>query len=148
MRSTHSPAPPEFAGRELRLPADARELARARDYVSTAAREFGLADGERIHLVFAANEAVTNAIRHGRPDAEGTIRLEVAAEDDALIVTVSDFGSFVSCAPSRDPMAEGGRGFTFITGLIDQVQLTTRERRTTVRLYQRRGSPAAEEEVG
>ncbi len=127
-----------FAARELRLPAQPHELTRARDYVSAAAWEFGLGDADRLDLVFAANEAVTNAIRHGAADADGTIWVEIVADRDRLVVTVSDFGSFVSRSAERDPLAEGGRGFQFMTRLVDEVELTTRRGRTTVRLSQRR----------
>jgi anti-sigma regulatory factor (Ser/Thr protein kinase) len=113
--------------------------------VSDAALEFGLDESDRRDLVFAANEAITNAIRHGAPDPEGTIRVEVAADRDRLIVTVSDFGSFLSRAAERDPLAEGGRGFTFMTRLVDEVQLSTGAGRTTVRISQRRDLAANDE---
>jgi anti-sigma regulatory factor (Ser/Thr protein kinase) len=110
--------------------------------VSDAAVEFGLGDADRRDLVFAANEAITNAIRHGGPDADGAIWVEVAADRDRLTVTVSDFGSFVSRPAEREPLAERGRGFTFMTRLVDEVRLSTGAGRTTVSLTQRRG-PAA-----
>lgn len=131
--------------RELRLPARSQELTRARDYVREAALEFGLDDAGRHDLVFAANEAITNAIRHGGPDADGAIWVAVAADRDRLIVTVSDFGSFVSRPAEREPLAESGRGFTFMTGLVDEVQLSTGAGRTTVTLSQHRGAAAKDD---
>src|SRR6202035_521229 len=58
--------------RDLRLRCHPSELRHARCHVDEAAAEFGLGPAERYQFVFAVNEAVTNAIRHGEPDSDGT----------------------------------------------------------------------------
>src|ERR1700761_856552 len=105
MRSPLSPSRPEQAERvpsaesftpvDLRLPAQASELKRARDCVSSIAAEFGLDRKAAYELAFAVNEALTNAIKHGSADSDGTVGLHIAAEGDDLVCSVSDSGPFV-----------------------------------------------------
>ena len=132
-----------FAPRELRLRADAVELRTARAHVQRSAAALGF-DADTIDaIVLAANEAVTNAIRHGESDAQGTIGLLIESDADGLTIVVSDSGSFVASAPDPSPMAEQGRGFVFMAGLMDEVDLTKGPDGTVVRLRKRRlRSPA------
>jgi serine/threonine-protein kinase RsbW len=127
-----------FAERELRLPAEPSELAGMRDYVGRAASEFGLDDAGRRDFVFAANEAVTNAIRHGTPDADGTILLRISGEGELLTLAVSDCGPFVTEVGGDDPLAVNGRGFRFMTTLVDEIQLSIGRGHTTLSLHKRR----------
>jgi serine/threonine-protein kinase RsbW len=127
-----------FAERELRLPAEPAELAGVRDYVGRAASEFGLDDSGRRDFVFAANEAVTNAIQHGTPDADGTILLRITGKGELLTVAVSDCGPFVTSVGENDPLPESGRGFRFMTRLVDEIQLSIGRGQTTVSLHKRR----------
>ena len=64
-------------GRELRLRPRASELSRARAFASAAAERFGLDARERHDFKLATNEAVANAIEHGRACSDGTIHLWV-----------------------------------------------------------------------
>ncbi len=119
---------------ELRLAAQPSKLAVAREYAQRAAVAFGL-DGDRRHdFVFAVNEAVTNAIRHGRPDEHGHIHLSVLIEGDRLMFTVRDYGTFAASAFDRVTSSERGRGFALMTRLMDAVQLCAAPGCTTVRL--------------
>ena len=151
MPSPRSPAQPEaprppdvradFAPRHWRLEAKPSELQRAREYAEQAAVSFGFDDAERFQLVFALNEAVTNAIRHGAADEAGTIGLRIAAEGDRLILDVCDCGRFAAPTPNDDPMPERGRGFALMGKLMDHVEVRARpEGGTTVRLGKRRRS--------
>jgi anti-sigma regulatory factor (Ser/Thr protein kinase) len=121
---------------ELRLPARASELARARACLRDAAARFGLEEEERGMFVLAANEAVTNAIRHGAPDADGTILLRIESEGERLTVAVTDYGVFRSRL-ERGPWADGGRGFPLMHALGD-VTLGRGAGTTTVRVAARR----------
>jgi anti-sigma regulatory factor (Ser/Thr protein kinase) len=127
-----------FRDRELRLVAAPEHLAQARAWVGAAVAEFGLTDRQRHDFVFAANEAVTNAIRHGAPDADGAIAIAIAADGDGLSLTVSDCGAWVSAVPDLDPLAEGGRGFILMARLVDEIELSAVAGRTRVRLLKRR----------
>jgi serine/threonine-protein kinase RsbW len=152
MPSPHSPAQAEsllspdpaadFAPRHCRLEAKASELGRAREYADRAAASFGFDEAERFQLVFALNEAVTNAIRHGGADEAGTIGLYIAAEGDCLVLDVCDCGRFVTASEDDDPMADHGRGFALMGKLMDHVQVRSTAEGTTVRLGKRRRAVA------
>jgi serine/threonine-protein kinase RsbW len=131
-RNGHSTA------RELRVPAEASELPRVRDYADSAAAAFGLDGHERYQFMFAVNEAATNAIRHGSPYEDGTIRLRLTEDGDTLSVTVCDRGPFlVSNDDSRSP-GEGGRGLAMIAKLMDEFEVRIGPDATVMRLSKRR----------
>ncbi|HET8980543.1 MAG TPA: ATP-binding protein [Solirubrobacteraceae bacterium] len=136
------PSPPETVGRArlaerfvplgLVLEADPSQLKRARDFVAAAAAEFGFARKAAYELVFAVNEAVTNAIKHGSPDEDGNVWIGIEADGDSLVCTVRDRGPFVP--RSSDESGESGRGFHFMTALTDDFELVVEPEATVVRL--------------
>ena len=126
--------PPGVLPREVRLPAASAQLVVAREHVERAALAMGFDDRATHAIVFAVNEAVTNAIRHGRPDEAGTIGLLIEADGDGLAVVVSDSGSFVPSVSDEGARAENGRGFVFMSSLMDEVDLTQCPEGTLVRL--------------
>ena len=80
----------------------------------------------------AVSEAVTNAVIHGYQNGEGTIYLEVAAEENVLTVTVQDDGvGIADVEKAMEPMfttAEGersGMGFSFMEAFMDQVEVVS-----------------------
>jgi stage II sporulation protein AB (anti-sigma F factor) len=119
---------------ELRLPAHGSELNAARAYARDAAARFGLDADRAYEFVYAVNEAVTNAVRHGAPDEQGRISLSILPEADRLTFVVRDWGTFA--IPSLEPAttAEHGRGFALMADLVDDVQLSTEPGCTIVRL--------------
>jgi anti-sigma regulatory factor (Ser/Thr protein kinase) len=120
----------------------------AREHVERAALAVGF-DARAAHeIVFAVNEAVTNAIRHGRPDQTGTIGLLIERDGDGLTVVVSDSGSFIPSIPDGSPMAEQGRGFVFMSTLMDQVDLIRCPEGTLVRLRKHRNGSCADGDAG
>lgn len=128
-----------FTPVQLRLPAESSELRRARDEVAAAGREFGLDHKACYELVFAVNEAVTNAIRHGSPAADGTIGLRIEVDRDDLICSVSDCGPFVPPRRQRNMATEeGGRGFAFMSALTDHLELNVEPHETVIELRKRR----------
>jgi serine/threonine-protein kinase RsbW len=127
---------------ELRLPARPSELGAARQYAEEAAAAFGL-DGDGCYeFVFAVNEAVTNAIRHGAPDKQGQIHLGIAASADRLTFSVRDCGTFVPLVRASSPESEHGRGLALMAKLVDEVQLCSEAGSTTVRLSKARADDA------
>jgi anti-sigma regulatory factor (Ser/Thr protein kinase) len=119
---------------DLRLPAQPAKLGVAREYAHRAAAAFGL-DADRCYeFVFAVNEAVTNAIKHGCPDAQGHIHLSVVANDDRLTLAVRDYGTFSGYAPIGAMGADRGRGFVLMARVADAVQLCVGSGNTTVLL--------------
>jgi anti-sigma regulatory factor (Ser/Thr protein kinase) len=134
MNTTAGHDPESWVVSELRLPAQPAKLETARSYAREAATAFGL-DAERCHeFVFAVNEAVTNAIRHGAPDQHGEIHLSVLADGDRLTLTVRDYGTFVASDMRYAALSESGRGFATMIRLMDAVHLCVGSGSTTVRL--------------
>jgi anti-sigma regulatory factor (Ser/Thr protein kinase) len=120
---------------DVRLPARASELKSARDRVAAAGAEFGLDPKSCYEFVFAVNEAVTNAIKHGTADEAGTVGLSIEVDGDALLCTVTDSGPFTHRDAAPDPTsAESGRGFMFMTALTDEFELVIEPEVTIVRL--------------
>jgi anti-sigma regulatory factor (Ser/Thr protein kinase) len=120
---------------DLRLPARPSELKRARDCVAAAAADFGFCRKSAYELVFAVNEAVTNAIKHGTPHDDGTIGLTIDSDGDALVCSVQDAGPFVTPYITAEPVtAESGRGFAFMSALTDEFELLVKPAATIVRL--------------
>ena len=126
---------------QLELKAEPGQLATARRFVDGAAARFGLEDQDRHDFTFAVNEAVSNAIEHGDPSPDGTIRLHVAAEDGALVFEVEDHGTFAPGPAVIDPLNERGRGLALMAATMDEVDVRRSATGTVVRLCKRR--PAA-----
>jgi serine/threonine-protein kinase RsbW len=132
------PAPRPAA--RLELVADPSQLVTARRFADGAAARFGLEERERYEFTFAVNEAVSNAIEHGDPSPEGTIRMEVAEEDGALVFEVEDHGTFTPKPPTIDPFPERGRGLAFMAAVVDEVDVRRGASGTVVRLSKRRAA--------
>jgi anti-sigma regulatory factor (Ser/Thr protein kinase) len=126
--------------RELDLRADPSELQTARRFADAAGTCFGLDEQDRFDFTFAVNEAVTNAIEHGRSSPEGTIRMHVAEEADALVFCVEDYGTFAPKAPALDVFPERGRGLAFMAAVVDEMDIRRGDNGTLVRLCKRRRS--------
>ena len=125
---------------QLELKADPCELATARRFVDAAAARFGLGGRERYELTLAVNEAVSNAIEHGRPSPDGKIHLHVAAERGALVFEVEDHGTFAPDPPTIDKLQERGRGLAFMAATMDEVDVRRGSNGTVVRLCKRRAA--------
>jgi serine/threonine-protein kinase RsbW len=125
---------------QLELKAEPGELVTARRFVDAAAARFGLEEQERYEFTFAVNEAVTNAIEHGRPSPDGRIRLHVAAEHGALVFEVEDHGTFTPGPPAIDSLHERGRGLALMAATMDEVDVRRGSTGTLVRLCKRRAA--------
>lgn len=123
---------------ELRLPARRSALGVARRYAGEAAAAFGFDAELRFEFVYAVNEAVTNAIRHGAPNAQGLICLSIVADADRLTFAVRDYGTFVVPIPDPATKSEHGRGLAMMASFVDEVQLCTMPGSTTVTLSKAR----------
>ncbi len=104
-----------------------------------AATSFGLDDHSVYAFVYAVNEAVTNAIKHGGAEADGTIGLRIESDGDPLICWVRDRGPFVAPVAYAGPsLAESGRGFALMSALADELEVEVSPQATVVRLSKRR----------
>jgi anti-sigma regulatory factor (Ser/Thr protein kinase) len=128
---------------DLRLPAKPSELSAARRYAEEAATAFGLDADGCYEFVFAVNEAVTNAIRHGTPDEQGQIHLGITTSPDRLTFIVRDCGTFVPFVRMSNSKSEHGRGLALMAKLVDEVQLCSEPGSTTVRLSKARAGYAS-----
>ena len=136
-----SPAEPNsdcHSAGELSLPASQSALVRVRKYVEETATAFGFDTDSCYQFVFAVNEAVTNAIKHGGPDGEGLIRLRAIVDGDRLTFVVRDYGTFQVSSPDRHPKVEHGRGLAFMASLTDKIDVSAKPGGTTVSLSKAR----------
>jgi anti-sigma regulatory factor (Ser/Thr protein kinase) len=124
---------------ELLLPAEPGGLHVARAYAQQAGTAFGLDADACDDFALAANEAVTNAIRHGAPDEHGHIHLSVASDSDRLTFAVRDHGTFAPRARDPSRIYEGGRGMAIMASVMDEVQICIKPGSTTVQLCKARG---------
>jgi serine/threonine-protein kinase RsbW len=125
---------------QLELKADPGQLATARRFAEAAAARFGLEERDRYELTLAVNEAVSNAIEHGDPSPDGTIRLNVGEEDGTLVFEVEDHGTFAPGPAVADTLHERGRGLAFMAATMDEVDVRRGESGTVVRLCKRRSA--------
>jgi anti-sigma regulatory factor (Ser/Thr protein kinase) len=123
---------------QLELRAAPSQLVTARRFADGAAARFGLEERERYEFTFAVNEAVSNAIEHGLPSPDGTIRMQVAEEDGVLVFEVEDHGTFAPRAPAPGSFPERGRGLAFMAAVVDEVDVRRGAAGTVVRLRKRR----------
>jgi anti-sigma regulatory factor (Ser/Thr protein kinase) len=128
------------ATRHFRVPANPAQLQRVRGYVEEAAAQFGLGGIDRFQVVFAVNEAVTNAIRYGSPERDATVGVQIDVDGDTLICSVRDSGAFAPSPSETDEFAERGRGLTLMALFMDEVEIATEPDGTTVRLHKRRSA--------
>jgi serine/threonine-protein kinase RsbW len=127
-----------LAPSELHVPARRSELGVARRFAGEIATKFGLDADTRYEFVYAVNEAVTNAIKHGASDEEGMIHLRIAADDDRLTFAVHDRGTFDMPVLDSAVTPEHGRGLALMASLVDEVELHIGPAGTTVRLHKMR----------
>ena len=125
---------------QLELRAEPSQLVTARRFAEAAAARFGLEERERYEFTFAVNEAVSNAIEHGLPSPDGTISMQVAEENGALVFQVEDHGTFVAPRRTIDPFPERGRGLAFMAAVVDEVDVRRGASGTVVRLCKRRAA--------
>ena len=123
---------------ELHVLARRSELGVARKYAEDLAAAFGLDADSRYEFVYAVNEAVTNAIRHGASDEEDMIHMSITADADRLTFAVRDQGTFVMPEADAPEVSEGGRGLALMASLVDEVDLHIDPGGTTVRLSKTR----------
>jgi anti-sigma regulatory factor (Ser/Thr protein kinase) len=134
---------------ETDLPFDTRSVAEGRRLVAASLQAEGIDPALGDDLVLATAELLGNAVRHGRPRADGTIGLTLAVGPDAVAVTVADGGTGEPFpAASDDPAAAqasvpatplnpavGGYGLLIVKALGDlQVDRGAEGTRVSVRM--------------
>ena len=122
----------------LAIPPGPRGLSEGRGFIDRALAAVGFDASTRYQVTVATNEAVSNAMEHGAPCADGHFHLAATVERDVFVFSVRDCGEFEHAAsPAPDPVAERGRGFAFMNLLMDDVRLEARAGKTVLRLVKR-----------
>lgn len=122
---------------ELRMPAEAEQVARVRATLREAADAVDMDAGQTNDLLIAVTEAIGNALVHGEADSDNTIEVKWGVENDMLVVCVGDCGRY-SAAESLDPeRADHGRGVGVMRLLVDDMTIEAHDDGTRVRLAKR-----------
>ena len=129
-------APALGANLELELPVEPESLGLVRTHLRRWLREQGAEPVVVSDLVVASGEAITNVIEHAYGPGRATFQVEAAIEGGDAVVTVRDFGRWRA---QRE--AGRGRGTPMMRALADEVDVTTGDGGTVVRL--RRGLSSA-----
>jgi len=129
-------ADPLIGGPEGVEPVDfgADDLAAMRSLVRSFARRSDIAPDRVGDFVLAANEIVTNSVRHGG----GQGRMALWEADSSVVCEVVDNGHIDSPLAGRlapPPTADSGRGLWLANNLCDLVQIRSSPAGTVVRLY-------------
>src|SRR5436190_20904890 len=130
---------------QLEIPAGAEYVALARLVVSAmAAGETQLSDDRVDDLKIAVSEACTNAIEaHDALDTEERVLVECWADAERLEVRIEDRGQGfdVSNLPEHPPVTdperlkfERGLGIPLIRALVDEVEFSSSDEGTAVRM--------------
>ena len=140
---------------ELEIPARPEFVALARLVVSAmASSDAILSDDQVDDLKLAVSEACTNAIEaHDAIATEERVVVRCWSDDDALRVSIEDHGpgfdpsALPDHPPPTDPdrlKHERGLGIPLIRALVDEVEISSSESGTEVRLGMRHnGQPSA-----
>lgn len=113
---------------------DSTSIGAVRRALHERAMAAGATSDEAQRLVLAANEAVTNSVRHA--DGRGVVQLWIAEE--RLVCEVRDAGRLRDPMAGRvqpPPEAESGRGLWIANQLCDLVQIRSDQAGNVVRLH-------------
>jgi serine phosphatase RsbU (regulator of sigma subunit) len=120
----------------IRLPAEARSLPIIRGALGGFTRRAGASDEEILDLKVACGEACSNVIEHAYGTRSGTIRLNVAARDGGVAISVTDSGRWRRKHPHG--VHRGGHGLMLMRALTDEVVIAPRTPAgTEVRMFRR-----------
>ncbi len=122
------------------------EVARARKWLSDHAAAEGFSDGDVRKLGLVLSEACVNVIEHAyRGEAGNPIRLHLFIDDEALRLTIRDFGVRFDlegyAPPDLSEAHEGGYGVFIMRSIMDEVEYdTSGPKGTALKLVKRRPS--------
>lgn len=120
---------------QLTRVADLQYLGELRDLVEQGCREAGLSKEAIFGLKLAVDEVITNIMMHGYKGlAPGQVTVQFRADDEKIVVTISDSGhSFDPRTPSSPDLESdwqerevGGLGIYFLQKMVDELDYQTR----------------------
>ncbi len=115
----------------INIESKTERLIAVRDFVSTAAREFGFGDEEISKIALAVDEACTNIIKHAYNfDPAKKITVTVKRNDKAFEISIQDTGKQFNPAGVQSPdmkeylsqFRRGGLGVYLMKTLMDKVE--------------------------
>lgn len=120
-----------MSSRTLHIESRTERLIAVREFVSSAAREFGFNDEDIGKIALAVDEACTNIIKHAyRFDPNKEITVSIRQKNGAFEVSIRDSGAGFD--PARIPTPDmkeylshfrrGGLGIYLIKSLMDKVE--------------------------
>ena len=116
----------------ITLPNDPDRLSELRATIRQWLTELGISERERAAILLATHEAAANAVEHG--DGENSVVVRARAAEAAVVIEVHDQGTW---KPRLSEDEERGRGLMLISGLMHEVEISSDDRGTTVRLVHR-----------
>lgn len=138
----------------LTIPSDLRLLGMARQFVEAACYAGGIAADATADIVLAANEAISNVIRHAHRD-RCCARLSVHCQllEDGIELALHDEGApfDLEAVPHLNPaeLRIGGRGVFLMRTLMDELTCQAAEGGGNVlRMVKRCGRVSARRECG
>jgi anti-sigma regulatory factor (Ser/Thr protein kinase) len=117
---------------EFTLPARAGVLAAMRRVLARWLRAAGANEDEQFDLTLSASEAAANAIGHAYGGNESTFTVLCEQDSDRITISVRDLGRWRTARPPG-----GGRGLSIMRELVDDVEISSGEGGTVVRLTKR-----------
>lgn len=115
----------------LHIESKTERLIAVRDFVSTAAREFGFSDEEISKIALAVDEACTNIIKHAyRFDPGKKLTISVKRGNGAFEISIRDTGKQFNPTDLQPPdmkeylthFRRGGLGVYLMKTLMDKVE--------------------------
>jgi len=124
---------------KLTIESRTEKLIAVREFVSSAAREFGFGDEDVSKIALAVDEACTNIIKHAyRFDATRDITVMVRGENGSFIIAIRDTGRQFNPEGIKTPdmkeylshYRKGGLGVYLMRSLMDKVEYDIRPGKT------------------
>jgi PAS domain S-box-containing protein len=120
------------------LPAEPESLPGLRRRLARFLHAAGADEAETYEITLTVCEAAGNAIEHAYGPGDATFEVEASFHADELVATVSDRGHWRERRGTHR-----GRGLNIIEGLMDQVEVSTEQGGTVVRMTRRLGRTRA-----
>ena len=114
----------------LQLIAGLDQLAVIRDFVQLEATRLGMDQSAIDDLLLAVTEVVTNSIEHGYEEQPGPIAIEIGADSDSVLVSVSDrappfdprLGPLPDLSVPPQLRPPGGLGLYLVRSITDELR--------------------------
>jgi serine/threonine-protein kinase RsbW len=114
--------------REIELPSRIESVEEAAMMADEFAKSCGCGDEFIYAIDLAIRESVANAVKHGNKfDETKPVAVKFADSDDAIEITVRDFGSGFKVEDIPDPtdpenlLKTNGRGILFMNSFMDEI---------------------------